>query len=253
MNNLIINADDFGITDAVTKGIFESIQNGVVSRTSAMMCSENSKLIKSYASELKGKIGLHLQLTDGKPKLFSNKIPSLVDSSGRFPEKSNQLKRINLKEIELEWNTQMNTLLELGIRPSHIDSHHNVHRFPKAFKAICTIGKKYNLPIRPLSMNMARKLNSLNLLQNTICLEAWPDKKVTISSLINYLLTTFNTYNKTKRPFELMCHPGYVDEELKTRSEYLEQRELELNVLSDPDLPYLLKSNNICVINRINA
>jgi len=245
MNSLIINADDFGLTKAVTEGIFDSIRNGVVSRTSAMMCSESSTLIKSYSSELKGKIGLHLQLTDGKPVLHPNQIPSLVVSNGRFPEKSNQLKRIHFKEIELEWNAQMNALLDFGIKPSHIDTHHNVHRFPKAFKAICAIGQKYEIPVRPLSINMAKKLDSLNLLQNIICLESWPAEEVTESSLVNFLVNTFNNCGRIKKPIELMCHPGYVDSELKIRSNYLEKRERELEVFTNPELPDLLRNKNI--------
>jgi predicted glycoside hydrolase/deacetylase ChbG (UPF0249 family) len=248
MNTLIINADDFGLTQAVTKGIFESIYNGVVSRTSAMMCTQASSLIKEYSSDLKGKIGLHLQLTDGKPKLPPAQIPSLVDSEGKFPKKSKELGRIKMHEVELEWDAQMESLLDFGITPSHIDTHHNVHRFPIAFKTLCLLAKKYKIPVRSLSPNMSRKLQSLQLLQSSVCLEAWPGKEVTSSSLIEYLLVAFNENTKSNKTLELMCHPGYVDYDLKTKSYYLEAREQELKVFLDPELPNLLKINNINLI-----
>ena len=245
MVSLIINADDLGLTPAVSRGIFESITNGVVSRTSAMMCSENSYLIKKYLKDLDGKIGLHLQLTDGTSKLDRSQIPSLVDEDGLFPKKSNLLGHLNKEEIELEWNAQMNAFLELGIQPSHLDTHHNVHRFPKAFKAICSIAQKYNLPVRPLSKIMAQKLESLGILQCCICLESWPNKEVTTSSLVTYLVNFIKSHELLDKPVELMCHPGFVDKDLIKRSNYLDKRKLELEVFLDPELPKLLKSYNI--------
>ncbi len=251
MRTLIINADDLGITPAVSKGIIKSINHGVVSRTSAMMCSENSILIKEYLKDLKGKIGLHLQLTDGTPKLAASLIPSLVAANGKFPKKSNQLGRIIETEIEMEWEAQMKAFLELGISPSHLDTHHNVHRFPKAFKAICSLAQKYNLPVRPLSKIMSRKLESLGVLQSSVCIESWPDKEVTTDSLVSYLVNFFKSHDQSDLPVELMCHPGYVDQDLVNRSSYLEKRELELEVFLDPNLPELLKINNINLWNYI--
>ena len=245
MNVLIINADDLGLTPSVSKGIFESIQNGAVTRTSAMMCSESSLIVKQFTNELNGKIGIHLQLTDGTPKTAPNLIPSLVNELGLFPKKSNQLSALTLSEIELEWNAQMDAFFDLGIKPSHIDTHHNVHRFPKAFKAICSLAQRYNLPVRPLSKIMAQKLDSLGLLQNSICLEFWPREDVTTSSLVKYLVHFFKTNRNTNKPVELMCLPGYIDQELLEKSKYIEKRKLELDVFLDPELPKLLKANNI--------
>ena len=84
MKQLIINADDFGLTEGVTKGISESILSGTVTRTSALMCTNGSEWIKKYANGLDGKIGLHLQLTDGTPLLPKEEVLSLVDAEGNF-------------------------------------------------------------------------------------------------------------------------------------------------------------------------
>ena len=161
MNQLIISADDFGLTEGVTKGISESILKGAVTRTSAMMCTNGSVWIKKYAKDLDGKIGLHLQLTDGIPLLPPGEVSSLVDSNGNFPKKSKHLSAVNTKEVEKEWEAQVKALLDLGIKPSHIDTHHNVHRFPKVFKAYYTIAEKYNLSARALSPIMAKKFESV--------------------------------------------------------------------------------------------
>lgn len=251
MNSLIINADDLGLTYGVSKGIAESIQLGSVTRTSAMVCSENSYLIKKYGKVLPGKIGLHLQLTDGKPILHPKQVPSLVDKNGLFPKKSRQLQNLTFEDIELEWNAQMDALLKLGIKPSHIDSHQNVHRFPKAFKAICTLAQKYELPVRPLSPLMAKKLDTLGLLENNICLEGWPSNQITVKSLVQYLTNFVTKHNIKGKTLELMVHPGYVDHDLIDRSYILEQRESELGVLLDSDLPKLLHQHNLSLVKII--
>ena len=163
MNQLIISADDFGLTESVTKGIYESIVKGAVTRTSAMMCTYGSTWIKKYSEGLDGKIGLHLQLTDGTPLLPSKEISSLINSNGNFPpQKTKHLYKVNILEIEKEWEAQMRAMLDLGITPSHIDTHHSVHQFPKVFKAYCAIAKKYKLPMRSLTPNMSNKLKLMS-------------------------------------------------------------------------------------------
>lgn len=247
MNQLIISADDFGLTESVTKGISESILNGVVTRTSAMMCTNGFTFIKKYAKGLEGKIGIHLQLTDGTPLLDSDLVTSLVDSDGNFPKKSNLLKMVNPLEVEKEWEAQIKALLDLGIQPSHIDTHHNVHRFPKVFKVYCSIAKKYQLSARALSPIMAKKIDSFGLLGSNYCLETWFGENITCSNLIENLNKAFQSI-KNNGTVELMCHPGYVDKNLESRSNYLKAREKELEIFLDPQLKKLLKENNIQLI-----
>ncbi|MFT5228766.1 MAG: putative glycoside hydrolase/deacetylase ChbG (UPF0249 family) [Glaciecola sp.] len=247
MKGLIISADDFGLTEGVTKGISQSIINGLVTRTSAMMCTNGLAWIKKYSNGLNGKIGLHLQLTDGTPLLPQEEVLSLVNVEGNFPEKSKQLGNLNLEEISKEWEAQMAALLNLGITPSHIDTHHNVHRFPKIFKVYCAIAEKYKLPARALSPNMAKKLDSMGLLGSNFCLEEWCGENVTSTSLVNHTLSAFRSIGN-EGVVELMCHPGYVDQNLKARSHYLLAREQELEVFLEPKLKMLLEKHNIELI-----
>lgn len=247
MKQLIISADDFGLTEGVTKGISESILKGIVTRTSAMMCTNGLEWIKKYANGLDGKIGLHLQLTDGKPLLPKEEVLSLVDSEGNFPAKSKQLGNVNPEEIEKEWKAQMTALLDLGITPSHIDTHHNVHRFPKVFKVYCAIADKHKLPARALSPNMAKKLDSMELLGSDYCLEEWCGENVVSINFINHTINAFQAIGNNGI-IELMCHPGYVDQNLELRSHYSQAREKELALFLDPQLKSLLAKHNIELI-----
>lgn len=247
MKQLIISADDFGLTEAVTKGISESIRNGSVTRTSAMMCTNGSEWIQRYAKDLDGKIGLHLQMTDGTPLLPAKEVPSLVCDDKRFRANSKDLGMLEPVEIEKEWEAQITALLDLGITPSHLDTHHNVHRFPKVFKAYCSLAVKYNLPTRALSPIMAKKLDSMGVLGSDCCLETWHGDHITTSNLISHLLRAFEAINNNGT-VELMCHPGYIDKNLEQRSHYVQAREKELAIFLDPQLKSLLESHQIELI-----
>lgn len=240
MNTLIISADDFGITKGVTEGIAQSIKSGFVTRTSAMMCTQGSEWITKYGEGIEDKIGLHLQLTDGTPLTDPSLIPSLVTHEGKFPSSWRKLKRINPEEVKLEWEAQIQAILNLGLNPSHVDTHHNVHRFRSIFSCYCDLAKKYNLPTRPLSENMAKQLKQLGIAGSDHCIEEWQGEEVSINSLVSHALGAARKLNNPKNTIELMVHPGYVDENLESRSHYLKARESELKTLCDKELPKLL-------------
>jgi len=242
MTQLIISADDFGLTEGVTRGIAESIRNGVVTRTSAMMCTEGSKWIKEFMPGIEGQIGLHLQLTDGRPLLPAAQVPSLVDETGKFPASWRLLGRMNEVEIRQEWEAQMEALLALGIRPTHLDTHHNTHRFRSVFKVYCEMAQKYNLPTRPLSANMSERLRANGLACADFCMEEWEGEQVTVDSFISHAMGACRKLSKQEAIIEVMCHPGYVDDNLRSRSHYLTAREKELSILCDAQLPDMLNN-----------
>ena len=86
---VIFNADDFGLTDGVCRGIREAASAGIVTATTAMVCTEGARdrLVEwGRSPSLAGRIGVHLQLTQGHACLPPAEIPSIVDPAGTFPE-----------------------------------------------------------------------------------------------------------------------------------------------------------------------
>lgn len=256
MKRIIISADDFGLTEGVTRGIAQSINQGVVSRTSAMMCTGGAQWIARYKGGLEGKIGLHLQLTDGVPLLPPSEVSTLINGRGTFARKRPLLRLENMdpKELEAEWEAQMQALLDLGMQPSHVDTHHNVHRYPKVFNVFLKLASKYQLPARALSPEMAMRLEAKGLLDTQTCLRSSWDKEFTDDLFILHVLGAFRQQNN-QGCIEVMCHPGYVDQALRERSHYLDIREKELKVFCDPNLPAKLKKHRLIVedFNPINA
>src|SRR5262245_11890986 len=81
---LIVNADDFGLTGAVSRGILEAARRGIVTSTTAIV---NRPIAPALVAELDASglgVGLHLNLTLGAPVSDPRRVASLVDGQGRF-------------------------------------------------------------------------------------------------------------------------------------------------------------------------
>jgi predicted glycoside hydrolase/deacetylase ChbG (UPF0249 family) len=82
-------------------------------------------------------VGVHLNITAGRPVLPAQKVPTLVDASGRFhgvAAMSRKLWRWSAadNEIEAEFRAQIQWMKEHGVTPTHADSHQHVHIYPAA-------------------------------------------------------------------------------------------------------------------------
>ena len=85
MTRLIINADDFGMSEGVTLGILKAHRDGVLRSTTLMVgmpfAAQAAQMAKDYPDL---HIGIHFTLTAGKPVSDPKEIPSLVDQDGYF-------------------------------------------------------------------------------------------------------------------------------------------------------------------------
>lgn len=249
MKRLIINADDFGLTDGVCAGIVESILTGAVSSTSAMVCvPEAIENLRRWAPKLEGRMGAHLQLTGGVPCAEPSMLSSLVNAEGQFPRSWRGLGRLNRDEVRREWHAQMELLLSLGIKPTHIDTHHHVHRFPVAFDVYCEIAESYRIPARTLLPQMTAKLRARSLHCAEYCETTWYGGQLTLDSLIECIRRGFSVCGE-QATMELMCHPGFSDAELEKKSNYTAEREEELRILCSDELMDMLLELQIEVVN----
>ena len=133
---LIVSADDFGISEPVTDGILMAHLEGIVTSTSLVVNTADSERAASLARQTPSlDVGLHLNITEGKPILSPRDVPTLVDESGEFLTKTEMISRIkrlrvNPRHMEAEFSAQMKKILESGLRPTHLDSHHHIHIYP---------------------------------------------------------------------------------------------------------------------------
>lgn len=220
---LIINADDFGLSKSISDGIIEGIISGYITSTSIMANMEYAEYaIKKAIENNITCIGLHINLTVGKPIINNSK---LVNEQGIFYYNKDQINNPNLA-YEDAYNEIMaqiqkvNEYSEGKIKIDHLDSHHHLCDNKNIMNAIINISNELNIPIRNHNI------------ENVKC----PDilyKDFTIKNInIETLKEMISKYKGQDIVVEVMTHPGYIDEYTKSVTSYLD-RELELNVLRD--------------------
>jgi predicted glycoside hydrolase/deacetylase ChbG (UPF0249 family) len=242
MKRVLFAADDFGMTAGVSAGIVESIRSGAVGATTAMVCVDGAEShIARFAPEIPGRIGAHLQLTDGVPRFNPAKVRSLLGEDGRFPRKAHQMRLVRSWEVEREWRAQLAVLEKLGIQPTHLDSHHHVHRQPGAFQVYRELAKSLQIPARGAIM---QEINDGLRAHGVVCadvfVQQWADAEPTLERLVQ-CIADVDERCPDGGIVEVMCHPALLDDELRRRSTYAEEREAELHVLTSAELPRRLR------------
>lgn len=135
---LIVTADDYGIGPEVSRGILDL---AVQKRITATVLLVNSPHAESavHAWRQAGspvELGWHPCLTLDKPILPAERVPSLVDATGRFLPLGRFVARlyrggIRAAEIEAELRAQYARYHDLvGQPPSVVNTHHHVQIFP---------------------------------------------------------------------------------------------------------------------------
>ena len=119
---LIVNADDLGLSEAVSDGIFEGFANGIITATSLMV---NGSAFKYAVDQLQHfpdlDVGLHLTLVEERPVSETSHVKSLIGNDGRFlPHARHFLKRyilgkIAFSEVYEELNAQICRATAAGV------------------------------------------------------------------------------------------------------------------------------------------
>lgn len=179
-----INADDFGWTEAHNRAVKRAA--GVLTHASLMACGdavENAALVASHLPGLS--VGAHLQLCEGQPLTRALFHTDLTQPSGAFydglsPLLASYLRgRLPLSAIEAEWRAQIERLLRLGLKLSHLDGHKHVHILPPLLSLTCRLARVYEIPYvrTPLEKASGRAVKRLPGYLSLSGL-AWLGKKV---------------------------------------------------------------------------
>ena len=286
MKRLIVNADDFGLTAGVNQAIMEAHHDGLISSTSLLANGRAfaSAVALSHQAPRLG-VGIHLNLTEGKPVAPASSVPSLLNSQGVFARKPAGLWRamilgpVSAVEIERELRAQIETVLAAGIVPTHLDSHKHVHALPALARMSLKLARQYRIgairtvaeswpALRYLLGRFPRaKPRILRQRFNSLALSAlsrrWRGSLrpagiacaghfygVTPTGFLDEELLREILRRLPDGASELMCHPGFVDEALgQTPTRLLEQREKEYQALTRPGTILLAKDLGIQLIN----
>jgi predicted glycoside hydrolase/deacetylase ChbG (UPF0249 family) len=249
MKRLVVTADDFGLTDGVCAGILEALAGGVVSCTSAMMAFPGAAdRVARHAARLPAaRLGLHLQLTSGAPCAGSAVVPTLVDPTGRFPRHRAAFEGLRPEEIDREFRAQLRRMHELGLQPSHLDSHHHVHQRRDAMEPFADLARSTALRARSGPPPVDAVLTRAGVRHADRFEGGWFGEPLTVDALVALVEGAFMAIGGSGT-VELMCHPGRCDAALEAVSGYTREREQELAVFCAPDLPARLADLAITIV-----
>jgi predicted glycoside hydrolase/deacetylase ChbG (UPF0249 family) len=263
MKQLIVNADDYGRSPEISRGIREAHLHGIVTSTTCMMniptTAQDIAIAVREAPNLG--MGVHLVLTMGKPILSGEKVPTIVDENGdnrKYDPFIENIPNLNNEEVKAEWRAQIERFIEAaGRKPTHLDSHHHSSYFsPNLFRAMLELAREYGCPIRyPLSPKnkdsrefsetanyAADLLKEFNPRRPDVFFVNFYDETATKEQLLSILNSVPDGIS------EIMCHPGHVDEAFAQESVYNFQRERELQILTDPVIKQTVGSQGIQLI-----
>ncbi len=199
---VIVNADDFGENAAINRGIIEAHERGIVTSASLLLDEPGTDGAVALARQHPSlSLGLHVNLDRlGRGLIGQERLTVLA------------------REIERQFNAF--TALT-GSHPTHIDSHHHVHRQLNVGRLFLRLTQRYGIPLRGFS--------------DAIFMGAfygqWDFGKIDRSHIgVDYLITLLG---KVAPGFtEIACHPGYPDP--TSDAGYNLEREVELRALTDP-------------------
>jgi predicted glycoside hydrolase/deacetylase ChbG (UPF0249 family) len=143
MKSIVLCADDYGQTQAISQAIIQLFQQ---KRLSATSCLTTSPHFRSHAEWLKSPdiqaaIGLHINLTEGRPLSWA-----LLNAEGEtFPALSQLMIKAHLRVLDFnvilaEINAQLDEFKAvMGHLPDFIDGHQHVHQLPVIRDAVLKI------------------------------------------------------------------------------------------------------------------
>ena len=282
MKQLIVNADDFGLTMGVTQGILDAHWEGIVTSTTLMANGAAFDVAASASRRAPSLgVGVHLNLSEGVPVSLAHRIPTLVDRGGRLHLTPGRLLesmlsgRVNLDDVETELRAQISMVVRAGISPTHLDGHKHVHVLPGIDDIVIRLAREFDIPSlrcplekRPGLLNTvrARKSGSPSILKQYLVARGvsafarrfrqkldeaglqYPQYFYGLSQT-GFLNTRLIRHLLDRLPegtSELMCHPGYPDVDLaETGTRLLAEREVEVFALCSPQLKRLIADAGI--------
>ena len=220
MKYLIVNGDDFGASHGINRGMLEAHRRGILTSASLLVntpASEEAAALSRTVPDLS--VGLH---ADVRREL------SISDG-------------VSCPELRAALRGQFARFQELmGRPPTHLDSHHNTHRDPRALPYFLELAHEHGLslrehsPVRYFSKFYGRWKGETHL------------EQISEQNLARMLVEEIEDGFT-----ELSCHPGYVDPDYP--SGYTVEREAELRALCAPRVRRVLLDESIQLVNYRDA
>ena len=280
LRQLIVNADDLGMTRGINRAVSEAHRAGIVTSASLLAngaAFEDAIVRVQQCPNLS--VGLHINLTQGRP-LHPGTRSSLVDRRGCFYPRGAQAIRlsfgaVSMADVEAEIAAQAQRALRAGIALTHFDGHDHVHLHPLVAPALAKVARQMNVGWirfrnqRPVLPALLREAGLLRLSDHARHLavmlaarlsmsgeSAGPVRRWVVGAPQLLRASPRHLFGALVRSIEggvteWVCHPGYADEELRALlpAAQADWGEAELKLLTDPECGKLLEAAGIGLVN----
>ncbi|MGB9758441.1 MAG: polysaccharide deacetylase family protein [Thermoproteota archaeon] len=266
---LIIHADDVGMCHSENRATFEAFENGIVSSCSIMMpCPWLLEAVDFFRRNPKYDYGVHSTLTS-EWKFYrwssvssKDKVTSLLDEEGYLWRSAEAAARAKVEEIKNELETQVKRSFNLGLRPSHLDTHMGVvYLKPEILESYIKVALNNNLIpmlVKPSSEVIARAKEAGLAVQEIV-------KIITSSNLplLDNLITGTEGSNLQERLRwfrsvlskikpgtinQIIVHLGLDDEELKAITPSYMERYLDYKLVTSDEAKKLVEEYKITLV-----
>lgn len=220
--HLIVNADDFGLSRGVNRGIMECAERGIVTSTSLMVRLPAADEAAAYARQNRQiSVGLHLDLGEW------------ILKNGEWQPRYQVVDVDDAVAVKREIERQLAAFRRLvGRDPTHLDSHQHAHRKEPARSVAWALAQSLGIVLR--GNHPAVRYCGHFYGQDAEGLSR--SNAISVAALEEIFA------GLTDGVTELCCHPGYVAD---LDSLYRNEREDEVRVLCDPAARRLLNEQNI--------
>jgi chitin disaccharide deacetylase len=229
--HLIVNADDFGQSPGINKGIILAHEQGIVTSASLMVRGAAAVEAAAYGrANTHFSLGLHVDLGEW------------VYQDGDWVARYEVVSTTDRSAVAGEVTRQLDNFRHLvGRDPTHLDTHQHVHRHKPVRSILLEVADKLKIPLRHFS-SVVRYCG--DFYGQTGKGEPFPEG-ISVSKLIDIVRTL------PVGVTELACHPGCPD---NLNSAYGYERSLEVRALCDPQVRSTITNEQIhfCSFGKIS-
>lgn len=167
---VIVNADDFGMDDDTVSATVALLESGVVTSATIMPNMPSTEVALRHAASLpSASFGVHLVFAGSgaeRPVSPEHRVASLIDPEGRFASPTTQrlralAGRLSVEEIATEMRAQIGRIVDHGVAPTHIDTHHHLHKLAPFRSALERVLPQFGIRRVRIAQNLPVGLNPL--------------------------------------------------------------------------------------------
>jgi predicted glycoside hydrolase/deacetylase ChbG (UPF0249 family) len=265
---LLLHCDDAGMCEEANIAVQSYVLKGDVLSSAVMMpCPYAEEMVKWAVKHPTADVGVHLTLTSEWKKYRwatitdPKKVPGLIDPEGKmWHGVVDVVNHASPKEVETEIHAQIDKMIKLGYKPTHIDTHMGtLYGSPEFAKVFLETAVKYNIPANaidlsdkevaenyrsagyPINNEMIKYLDEYPLpkLDNFTSApdgKSYEDKKGNFIKMVKALKPGLT---------EIIFHPSILTENLKSITGSAQQRAWEAQMFSDPQIKQFFNDNDI--------